>query len=307
MSRQISDQDLSEWQRQIGDDVAISKLSLPGTHNSAASHLSLFSVKCQGAPITEQLNHGVRFLDIRVSTPFFNDPKGWFGKNKKDLQVIHGQFPVKLPTPVKLHGVLDEVYGFLEKHPSESVIVSIKSEGRDKWEGQDFPNLIWDEYVSPKQDKWYLSPSIPRMGECRGKVILFRRFGVDDSKKNSYGIDASWWQYNTTMDDRGNYVVQDWCEVMKKDDINTKSQYVKDHLSRAIEYNSTDSQNPKLYVNFCSGANFFDPDCWPKKVASGLTSLKIEDNYGKGCGIVVLDYIERENWKEVKTLVSTNY
>ncbi len=29
---------LKDWQKNVGDDVLLSKLSIPGTHNSAASH-----------------------------------------------------------------------------------------------------------------------------------------------------------------------------------------------------------------------------------------------------------------------------
>jgi hypothetical protein len=32
--------DLTEWQKQIADNMLISKLAIAGTHNSAASHIS---------------------------------------------------------------------------------------------------------------------------------------------------------------------------------------------------------------------------------------------------------------------------
>lgn len=37
---------LADWQKDIKDDVLVSQLSLPGTHNSAASFTALPSVKC---------------------------------------------------------------------------------------------------------------------------------------------------------------------------------------------------------------------------------------------------------------------
>lgn len=61
----------NSWMKGIGDDTYLSKLSIPGTHNSAAYHkLAPPSVQCQGENISEQLRHGVRFLDIRLSTNF---------------------------------------------------------------------------------------------------------------------------------------------------------------------------------------------------------------------------------------------
>ena len=80
-------------------------MSIPGTHNSAACHVALPSVQCQGATVTEQLEHGVRFLDVRVGKLFL-------GNDVKDLQVIHGKFPVKIPFPLKLTDTLNEVYQF---------------------------------------------------------------------------------------------------------------------------------------------------------------------------------------------------
>ena len=81
--------DYKTWLKDIDNNTRISKLSIPGTHNSAACHTALPSVQCQGASVTEQLEHGVRFLDIRVGKLFV-------GNDVKDLQVIHGKFPVKI-------------------------------------------------------------------------------------------------------------------------------------------------------------------------------------------------------------------
>lgn len=89
--------DYKRWMKELNDDTKISKLAIPGTHNSAACHTALPSVQCQGKSVTDQLNHGVRFLDIRVSKLFMKE-----GDEAKDLQVIHGKFPVKIPFPLKL-------------------------------------------------------------------------------------------------------------------------------------------------------------------------------------------------------------
>lgn len=51
-----------EWMREISDDASVASLSLPGIHNSAACHTALPSVQCQDASVSEQLEHGVRFL-----------------------------------------------------------------------------------------------------------------------------------------------------------------------------------------------------------------------------------------------------
>lgn len=293
----------SEWMRELNDDTSITKLSIPGTHNAAACHTALPSVQCQGASVTDQLNHGVRFLDIRASQEFV-------GSNQKtDLQVIHGNFPVRIPFPLKLSSVLDEVYGFLRNHPSETVIVSLKQEGPNDWNNQEdeFPNVIWDHYINPHKDNWYLNTDAPKLGNARGKALLFRRFGVNnEDRAREFGFNAASWSYNTTEDDRGTFCVQDFCEINDTNDVSKKLEYVKDLAKKANDFNSTSSDS-KLFVNFCSGANFFNPDCWPQKIAEAVIAGQVDQSFAKGVGIIVLDYSETDNYKLVKQLVDTNF
>lgn len=296
--------DYKRWMKELNDDTKISKLAIPGTHNSAACHTALPSVQCQGKSVTDQLNHGVRFLDIRVSKLFMKE-----GDEAKDLQVIHGKFPVKIPFPLKLTSVLDEVYDFLKDHKSETVIVSLKQEGPDSWNNDkdEFGKCIWDRYVDKNKDKWYLRSDMPRIGDARGKAILFRRFGVrDDKLRENFGFDAATWKYNTAEDDRGSFVVQDFCEIESPDDISKKVDYVKKLSEKAGNHNSSNN-DPKLFINFCSGSNFFNHDCWPKQVADRMIEGKIQDTFKKGCGILVLDYVEDHDWKLVKSLVDKNF
>lgn len=295
---------LSEWQKKIKDDALISQLSLPGTHNSAACYQALPSVQCQGASITDQLNHGVRFFDFRVSRPIVK-----FLSSADELQVIHGKFPVKIPMNLNLADALDEIYSFAKSHPSEVPIVSIKQEGSDTWEGDDFPNLIWKKYIQPHENQWYLEDKIPRLGDARGKVMLFRRFGVkDDGLRSKFGFEASWWKYNTPNDDRGKFTVQDWCEINEPKDLSQKVTYVNEQLDRAVKFNTTEDatkqDNAKLFVNFCSGSNFFNPQCWPQGVSEAVA--KDINGMGIGCGIVILDYAESSDWKIVRQLVQLN-
>ncbi|ANB12048.1 1-phosphatidylinositol phosphodiesterase [Sugiyamaella lignohabitans] len=297
--------DYSNWLRDVSDDTKLSTLSIPGTHNSAAYHMALPSVQCQDASITEQLENGVRFLDIRVSKNILHSDDQQY-----NLVVCHGKFPIKLLGNVELSEALDEVYKFLDSHRSETVIVSIKQEGSGTWDNDhdEFGNCIWDRYVNKNKDKWYLGTDIPKVGDTRGKAVLFRRFGVkDQQRKSQFGFEASWWTYNTSNDDRGNLQVQDWCEINKPEDIGTKANYVKEHIKRAVDYNSTNTDSQKLFVNFCSGSNFFDHECWPQKIAEGLDQDKIDETFGKGSGILVLDYAKTNDWRIVREYVNKNF
>ncbi|KAG7881607.1 hypothetical protein KL937_001230 [Ogataea polymorpha] len=299
--------DYANWLKSVSDDTNIGRLSIPGTHNSAACHTALPSVQCQGASVTKQLEHGVRFLDVRLSRNFITTHND--DEHRNDLIVIHGNFPVKLLGSVKFSELLDEVYKFVDKHPSEFVILSIKQEGTGTWDNQndEFTNVINDRFISKNRDKWYLRSELPTLRDCRGKIVLFRRFGVQDGEKQGYfGIPASSWSYNTTDDDRGCIRVQDFCEIKTEQDIPKKAEYVKNMINIAKSYNSSNS-DPKLFVNFCSGSNFFDRDCWPEKVTEGLMGASLDECYGNGCGTVILDYSEKDDWKLVKKLVDQNF
>ncbi|KAG7847939.1 hypothetical protein KL941_002118 [Ogataea angusta] len=299
--------DLANWLKSVSDDTNIGRLSIPGTHNSAACHTALPSVQCQGASVTKQLEHGVRFLDVRLSRNFITTHDD--DEHRNDLIVIHGNFPVKLLGSVKFSELLDEVYNFVDKHPSEFVILSLKQEGTGTWDNQndEFANVINDRFISKNRDKWYLRSELPALRDCRGKIVLFRRFGVQSGEKQgSLGIPAPSWSYNTTDDDRGCIRVQDFCEIKTEQDIPKKAEYVKNMINNAKSYNSTNS-DPKLFINFCSGSNFFDRDCWPEKVTEGLMVASLDECYGKGCGTVILDYSEKNDWKLVKKLVDQNF
>ena len=99
--------------------------------------------------------------------------------------------------------------------------------------------------------------------------------------------------------------MQDFCEVQSADDLPKKIQYVKDLAKRAQDY--TNSHDDKLFLNFTSGSNFFDQNCWPQPISEAMIKGNIQETFHKGVGIIVLDYAEADNWKLVKELVDTNF
>ncbi|SCU80858.1 LAFA_0C01486g1_1 [Lachancea sp. 'fantastica'] len=292
------------WMERQDDNVAISKLSIPGTHNSAACHIALPSVKCQDHSVKTQLQNGVRFFDFRLGKLFFKDSEQGDYQGK-DLQVIHGKFPVRIPAPLKFSSVLGDIYAFLDANPTETCIVSIKQEG-EPFDG--FDKYVWEHYIENSQDRWYLGCNVPNLGEVRRKIVLFRRFGVSDELQGrDFGIEAPWWSYCTPNEDRGTFQVQDFCELKHAENISEKKNYVKQFLRTAIEHNSTSERDPKLFINFCSGSNLYDTDCWPEKVADEMFRSDLASDIGRGCGIMILDYAGKDGYCLVKKIVDTNF
>jgi hypothetical protein len=57
----------TSWMRYIPDDASVMTLSIPGTHNSCCVHGLLGLGKTQELDLPDQLNAGIRFLDIRFT------------------------------------------------------------------------------------------------------------------------------------------------------------------------------------------------------------------------------------------------
>ncbi|MCW5258224.1 phosphatidylinositol-specific phospholipase C domain-containing protein [Verminephrobacter aporrectodeae subsp. tuberculatae] len=129
--------DNSSFMKAIDGNTRINRLSLVGTHDSAASTggsiaftstivgstiTGAFSgpalqdiVRTQTMPLTEQMKAGIRFFDIRV-------------KHRNDkFQLYHGVSDLG----ADMDGVLSEIKEFLNKHPEEVIMARVRNEDDD--------------------------------------------------------------------------------------------------------------------------------------------------------------------------------
>jgi 1-phosphatidylinositol phosphodiesterase len=102
----------ASWLRGIPEDTPVTALSIPGTHNSASIGGLFGFAQTQNLDIAAQLDAGIRFLDIRLA------------QCQSDLHVHHD---------VKCMGtsytdILTVCRNFLDKHPSETILMSVKDE-----------------------------------------------------------------------------------------------------------------------------------------------------------------------------------
>ena len=71
---------VKNWMSHIPNDKLISEISIPGTHDSAARFedgIGSF-IRCQDLTLTEQLNRGIRFFDIRQRAIIFKNGEAIF-------------------------------------------------------------------------------------------------------------------------------------------------------------------------------------------------------------------------------------
>lgn len=172
--------DGTNWMTALPDGMPLSMLSIPGTHDSGARLEPLSgTAQCQTLTIAEQLQAGVRYLDIRCK------------RVNGVLKIYHGVADQKLT----FQEVLTQVYGFLDAHPGETVLMCIKEEDEPSGNNPSFDAMV-RAFTEEAPQRWYLKNNIPLLGEARGRIVLMRRF----STGSAMGFDASsGWSDNTTF------------------------------------------------------------------------------------------------------------
>lgn len=317
---------LDSWMAKIPDHAPLGALSIPGTHNSPTCHNAPPSVRCQAVSPTEQLKNGVRFFDVRVQVPEPYDP------NSDRLNLVHAAFPIALSGNKPFRGLYNDILQFLKEHPSETLVLSLKREGTGKGTDEQLSRILKNHYTNPRE--WFTEPRLPSLGEVRGRIVLLRRFALEEPLRHEWdgrgwGIDAQVWADNTAnaMCPSGDVCVQDFYQVEERPSIEQKIAYARDHLERSgacdffpdSEVNK-DKKYP-LHVNFLSASNFWKVGTWPEKIAAEvnpaitahLCQRHMLDDQGRvkpgnwSTGIVVTDWVGLGgDWDLVRAIVGMN-
>ena len=201
----------SNWMSRLPDGVLLSRLSLPGTHNTCALYngFSFGFAKCQSWSLADQLNAGVRFIDIRC-------------RHIGDQFLIHHGIINQRMTFESVRNVCQE---FLNRHPSECIVMSIKEEAAARDNTRSFANTF-KELTKEDGKLWHGSHQVPALETVRGRIVLVDRVGDLGGLK---------W---ATLQRQDNYTAP----------INVKRKLIRSHLVRASANGERD-----WFVNFCSG------------------------------------------------------
>ncbi|MBY0244773.1 MAG: phosphatidylinositol-specific phospholipase C domain-containing protein [Sphingobacteriaceae bacterium] len=165
------------WMQYVSNETSLSALSIPGAHDAGARFDALSdswilqkvfgsitsgTARCQHYRINEQLDYGVRYLDIRCRN------------NGSDFRIYHGVVNQNL----SFDDVLNASYTFLRNNPTETVLMSIQEENSST--GQNFEDVLL-RYISRNPNAWYTKDAIPKMSEARGRIVLVRNFNSSKS------------------------------------------------------------------------------------------------------------------------------
>lgn len=282
--------DISNWMSLVDDSKRLSELSIPGTHDSGARYIDPTIYKTRNSPrlttqtdgIREQLDSGIRFLDIRV------------GYTKGRFLLYHENAFENLG----FADVRNMCSEFLASHPRETIILSLKKED-DAPEGDNPKDLTFqgrfNEFVKTSRNGlWYLKNAIPTLKDVRGKIVLYRRFALDKGT-TELGIDA--FDGYTTASGGATFTL----EGPNRPKLRIQDEFGQLSTSKASKYTAIEKvlrealapeHKEVLYVNFASAAGVVPVD-FPLSVANFINPKLITyfNAHEKGrFGIVAMDF-----------------
>ncbi|MCX5376952.1 phosphatidylinositol-specific phospholipase C [Streptomyces sp. NBC_00091] len=144
-----------DWMSGLADSTALQRMTIPGTHDSGARQGGAY-VACQNTSIAEQLDSGIRFLDVRCRV------------TGGSFAIHHGAFYQNL----MFGDVLAACGNFLAAHPSETVLMRVKQEYSTDSDATF--RAVFDDYLDNRgwRPLFRIDAALPALGQARGKVVL---------------------------------------------------------------------------------------------------------------------------------------
>ncbi|MBC8391844.1 MAG: phosphatidylinositol-specific phospholipase C, partial [Deltaproteobacteria bacterium] len=214
----------------LNGDLSLSRLSIPGTHNSGALHEDWpDTAQTQDLSIPDQLNIGIRFLDIRC-------------RHVDNLFAIHHG---SVYQELNFNDVLNMVFTFLNNNPTECVTMSVKEEYDPSGNTRTFEETF-DAYVNQNPAGWYLGDTVPTLSQAKGKILLMRRFEAVAPPKGITAADG--WQGNTTF-----WINNPASPLRIQDNYNVSSTGAKWNTIVSLFNEAALGDPGALYLNFTSG------------------------------------------------------
>ena len=294
---------MKKWMIDIPDTTKISEINIPGTHDSCTCCVQIpFLSKCQELNIVQQLNSGVRFLDIRVE------------KDGERLKLVHDIADCKNPVNTRKKLYLDDVItdckSFLSVNSSETILLSYK---RDDGANQEETFDVFFENYLNKDAIWYKENRVPLLKEVRGKIVLLNRDNIDKNNEKytdfNTGINLSTWVYQKENIER----IYEAAELLSRDGKTTEKAFTVQDLygltpqkkwSLAVFpfIKNPPEANDILITFFSCSSPFYNPKRSAKYINKKLTDIKLEK--GKKYGWIILDYPTQ---KFIEEIINSNF
>jgi 1-phosphatidylinositol phosphodiesterase len=229
------------WMSRLDGGVSLLDLTIPGTHDSCCENPAYGTEwsHTQNWGIPQQLQEGVRFLDIRCN--------GLQGA-PDELGIYHSD----AYQHIRLQDVLDQCRSFLQAHPGETIVMRLRNEhaGGQALGDDEFMRRV-DHYLDALGYRGLFHfHGWPTLEAARGKVVPLADFtnpgGLIDwsSGQNAY------------------FDTQDVWQIGGLDPLGKKGQYIVAQFDKAFGT----PKSPTMFVNFLSYAGGY----WPKTSSQSL-------------------------------------
>lgn len=155
---EVSQANSNNWLSACSGDITINNLLIPGTHDTMTASCQDRYYRTQALSLEEQLQAGVRFLDIRLRKTLFAAHREWVSDQT-------------------VYDIFGTIRQFLLDNSSEFILVRIQNANEAK---DDFPDYIQAIKVIPEEynDILYVweeadnpNPFWPKLDDVRGKVV----------------------------------------------------------------------------------------------------------------------------------------
>ena len=254
----------ADWMKSLDNNTSLREVNMPGSHDTMALYsIADFAGQCQSLTLKEQLNLGVRFLDIRLK------------EDHNRLKAVHGFIDQK----ASFASITKTIESFLKDHSDEFIIMSIKEEADPSNSNEPFEECL-KGYL--ENDIYLKDTTLPsKVGDVRGKVLLLSRYADSTIGIPSY----NGWADSASFTLPNDIYVQDTYQITSAEQKQEEIVKCFNETGHALKINflsayRTDTFPPSYAV---SAAKDINP--WVNKEIS-----KYDDR-----GIVLYDFISEEN------------
>ena len=260
----------AEWLSSCPRETKITGLLLPGTHDTMTAPCPQRYYHTQTLTLEEQLETGVRFLDIRL---------------RREMVAAHREWI----STISANDIFDTCGEFLEKHPGEFILMRVQNANEQK---DDYPEygMALQEKIAKYGNLFYHweegASGWMTLEEAAGRVVAL------ECAPPEYG-------FSTIGDDKWAENWHDNPAVSLEDlwdgpGVDEKAAAIEEQLQKANELN--DKVLSLAHISATNGKPGF-PDAYAKKL--NPCSLKILQRARTPRGVLIYDFITPSICQEV--------
>ncbi|PVF98456.1 PLC-like phosphodiesterase [Serendipita vermifera] len=285
------------------DETLVQNLSIAGTHDSLTWNIFGVAapfVQTQDLSLFDQLNNGVRFVDLRI------------GILSGKIRLYHSSY--LLSSKAELVDIFWGLYHWLDLHPTETILVSMKVDNGNNTVA--LRQQVYDLMNGEQKGYWVRNTTLPNLGQARRKLIPILRMRLDQM---DVGINfSSGWSDNKASisiqyayDSDGTVAQTVYIEDLYNPQADSEEEALDAKFNALmVHFNSSTSRSveermAQWYIAFASGYNgilttpedfAWGSEILPTKTIGINTRLLqlLKSNQGSYFGVIMYDYLGRD-------------